>query len=90
VYNIGTGESFSVNEIAIQICETIKQYKNIFPAIEHVADRPGHDFRYAVDSSKINSELSWIPEVDFKTGLQETIKWYIERPTDYNFERLGI
>ncbi len=46
--------------------------------IEFVKDRPGHDLRYAIDSSKIKSELGWKQEFDFETGLQETIKWYLQ------------
>jgi len=45
-------------------------------SIEHVADRPGHDFRYAMDFSKAEKELGWRPETDFDTGLKETIGWY--------------
>ena len=44
--------------------------------IRYVADRPGHDFRYAIDCSKAERELGWQPEVDFETGLRETIDWY--------------
>ncbi|OGF27623.1 dTDP-glucose 4,6-dehydratase [Candidatus Falkowbacteria bacterium RIFOXYB2_FULL_34_18] len=46
--------------------------------IEHVADRPGHDVRYAIDFSKINKELNWEPKIDFQKGLREKIKWMIE------------
>ena len=49
--------------------------------IGYVEDRPGHDFRYAIDSSKIRSELDWAPQVDFETGLNETIQWYLDNPT---------
>lgn len=48
-------------------------------AYEHVADRPGHDLRYAIDSTKLRTELGWKPEfTDFREGLAETIKWYRE------------
>lgn len=46
--------------------------------IEFVADRPGHDFRYAVDDGKIRTELGWIPEWDFSDGLADTVQWYLQ------------
>lgn len=48
--------------------------------IEFVTDRPGHDFRYAVDDSKIRAELGWEPERDFMGGLRETVEWYCSHP----------
>lgn len=45
--------------------------------IQFVTDRPGHDFRYAVDASKIKSELNWTPSVSFEEGISQTIKWYL-------------
>ncbi len=45
--------------------------------IEYVTDRPGHDFRYSMDSSKIRKELGWSPEIKFEEGLESTIQWYI-------------
>ena len=47
--------------------------------INYVTDRPGHDFRYAIDSSKIRSELDWSPITDFESGLKYTVKWYLSR-----------
>lgn len=47
-------------------------------ALEHVADRPGHDRRYAIDPSRIRDELGWRPETDFETGLGETVRWYLD------------
>lgn len=44
--------------------------------IKLVADRPGHDYRYAIDFSKIKNELNWAPTVDFTVGLAKTIEWY--------------
>ena len=46
--------------------------------ITYVADRPGHDFRYAIDSSYIEKELGWKPAVNFDSGIKKTIKWYLE------------
>jgi dTDP-glucose 4,6-dehydratase len=46
--------------------------------IKYVKDRPGHDRRYAMNSSKIRAELGWRPNVDFETGLERTVKWYID------------
>ena len=46
--------------------------------ITYVKDRPGHDRRYAIDSTKINKELSWKPSVTFEEGLSQTIDWYLQ------------
>jgi len=48
--------------------------------IEYVADRPGHDFRYAIDSSKIRHTMSWQPLVEFEKGLRATVEWYLANP----------
>jgi dTDP-glucose 4,6-dehydratase len=45
--------------------------------ITHVADRPGHDKRYAIDASKIEKELAWVPEETFESGLSKTVLWYL-------------
>ena len=47
--------------------------------IEYVTDRLGHDFRYAIDSAKIEKELAWKPKTTFQLGLEKTIGWYHER-----------
>jgi dTDP-glucose 4,6-dehydratase len=46
--------------------------------VKFVADRPGHDFRYSVDSGKLRSELNWKPMVKFSDGLESTVRWYFE------------
>ena len=66
--------------------------------ITYVTDRPGHDRRYAIDSSKMSRELNWQPEETFETGLRKTIEWYLTNQTwcqnvqdgSYQRERLGI
>ena len=67
-------------------------------SIAFVADRPGHDWRYAIDSSKIRRELGWMPEESFETGLAKTVDWYLAnrgwweavRARGYRGERLGL
>jgi len=48
--------------------------------ITFVADRPGHDHRYAIDFTKLNAELKWSPRESFTTGLRRTINWYLDNP----------
>ena len=63
-----------------------------------VQDRPGHDHRYAIDSSKIRNELGWTPKETFETGIRKTIQWYLDNEAwwrriqqgTYNQERLGL
>ena len=54
---------------------------DIEKTIRFVADRPGHDRRYAIDCSKIKKELGWKRSVGFEEGLKKTVAWYIENPT---------
>lgn len=102
-YNIG-GHNEKMNiEVVQTICEILdelvpksgnKKYKE---QIEFVADRPGHDLRYAIDASKIERELGWKPEETFETGLRKTVQWYLENKwwweplrDKYQRERLGL
>lgn len=81
-YNIGGNNEWQNIAIVNTICETLAEetevpaedYKSL---IRFVQDRPGHDLRYAIDSSKIKRELGWQPQESFETGLRKTIKWYI-------------
>ncbi len=72
-YNIGTGVEKSIEEITEIILKSLNQPESMK---EYVPDRPSHDRRYLLDSSKIMSELGWKPEIDFHQGLKETIEWY--------------
>jgi dTDP-glucose 4,6-dehydratase len=72
VYNIGTGDEKTNMEITNLILEVMGQGDDM---IEYVKDRPGHDWRYAIDNSKIKA-LGFTPEVDFKQGLAELAQWY--------------
>lgn len=74
VYNIGANNEMSNLEIANLILKYFKRDKSW---IEFVADRPGHDRRYAIDSSKIKRELGWRPRYRFKEAFQATIDWYL-------------
>jgi dTDP-glucose 4,6-dehydratase len=73
VLNIGTGDEFSVLEMADMILEALDKPKSL---VKMVKDRPGHVQRHAVDTAKIRSVLGWKPEVDFKRGMHETVVWY--------------
>jgi len=48
------------------------------PPITCVTDRAGHDLRYAIDSSKLNDDLGWSPSLQFKEGIEKTVRWYLE------------
>ncbi len=72
-YNVGSGVEKSIEEIAdaaLEILGKPQELKTIVP------DRPGHDRRYLLDSSKLRQELGWAPEREFESGLEETIRWY--------------
>ncbi|MDZ4728985.1 MAG: dTDP-glucose 4,6-dehydratase [Xanthomonadales bacterium] len=104
VYNIG-GSSERTNVQVVQaICAALDR---VLPAgefgdrsqlIQHVADRPGHDRRYAIDCSKLSQGLGWKPALGFEQGLQQTVDWYLENPQwiarvrdgSYQGERLGL
>jgi dTDP-glucose 4,6-dehydratase len=73
-YNVGSGVERSIEEIADTVLELAgkpSSLKTIVP------DRPGHDRRYLLDSSKLRSELGWQPEVGFEDGLRSTVEWYV-------------
>ncbi|MFV9510466.1 dTDP-glucose 4,6-dehydratase [Tepidibacillus sp. LV47] len=75
VYNIGGHNERTNNEIVHFIVEKLGVSKDL---IKYVADRPGHDRRYAIDPTKIMTELGWKPQYTFEKGIAETIQWYID------------
>lgn len=75
VYNIGTGDEKPNHEVALLILELMGKGDDM---IEWVKDRPGHDRRYAIDSTKLRRELGWTPAISFADGLRETVAWYAE------------
>jgi dTDP-glucose 4,6-dehydratase len=101
-YNIGGGNERTNLEVVDRLCETVDELR---PAAESrkaqktfVADRPGHDRRYAIDAARIRRELGWAPQHTFETGLRDTVKWYLEhrdwcakiQAGRYDRERLGL
>ena len=60
------------------IGKTLADVMNYRDLITFVKDRPGHDARYAIDASKIELELGWVPEESFETGLRKTVQWYLD------------
>ncbi len=74
VYNIGTGSETTGLQVAEAVLEIMGKPRSL---IEFVADRPGHDYRYALDVSRI-TELGWEPQVTFAEGLERTVRWYQE------------
>jgi dTDP-glucose 4,6-dehydratase len=82
-FNVASGVERTNAELVQQICELVDRRLPQQPLgssaklITHVADRPGHDTRYALDTTKIRG-LGWSPQVDLATGLDETVKWYLE------------
>jgi dTDP-glucose 4,6-dehydratase len=109
-YNIGGHNEKANIDVVKTICELLEELvptncysregvnpKGFESLITYVKDRPGHDVRYAIDASKIERELGWVPEESFETGIRKTIEWYLtnekwwSRVLDcsYSLERLG-
>lgn len=102
-YNIGGKNEKTNLEVVDTICSLIEgfnppgsdfRYKDL---ITHVQDRPGHDFRYAIDTSKIERELGWKPQETFETGMAKTVQWYLGNQAwcdavsgGYSQTRLGL
>ena len=104
-YNIGGHNEKTNLEVVETICDLLEEITPQKPSgvinyrdlITFVKDRPGHDARYAIDASKIERELGWVPEETFETGLRKTVQWYLENRQwwervlsgDYQLKRLG-
>ncbi len=103
-YNVGGNNEIMNIDIVNVICNLLDEInpsthlKSYTELITFVTDRPGHDFRYAIDSSKLKNELNWVPKETFETGIKKTIKWYLENQSwwkdiqnkNYQQERLGV
>ena len=82
-YNIGGNNEIKNIDIVNTICEILDSIKpntngSYKSLITYVEDRPGHDFRYAIDSTKIKENLGWKAAESFQTGIKKTIEWYID------------
>jgi dTDP-glucose 4,6-dehydratase len=76
-YNFGGGSERTNLSVVRTILDVVGKPESL---IEHVADRPGHDRRYAVDFSRATKELGWVPSGDFDAGLRDCIAWYLDHP----------
>lgn len=101
-YNIGGHNEVRNIDVVNRICETLddilpRRSGSYREQITFVTDRPGHDFRYAIDARKIKAELGWSPQESFDTGIRKTVVWYLDNiawceavtRNTYNLERLG-
>ncbi len=102
-YMVGGNSERTNLQVVETICDTLDKLrpredgKSYREQITFVTDRPGHDFRYAIDASKLKNELSWEPAETFESGMANTIKWYLDNQKwwqdilsgEYRGERLG-
>ena len=75
VYNVGGHNEKQNIEIVKIICKELGKPESL---ITYVTDRKGHDLRYAIDPTKIHTELGWLPETKFEDGIQKTVRWYLD------------
>jgi dTDP-glucose 4,6-dehydratase len=86
VYHVGAGNERTTLQVAHAVCAALDDLRPD-PAgpharlISHVADRPGHDRRYALDAGRIACDLGWRPAREFESGLRETVAWYLDHPS---------
>lgn len=92
-FNVGATTELSNLELAHMICHQFDILKpenpNHAQLIKHVSDRSGHDWRYALDDSKLRSQLGWQPRIDFKTGLAQTITHYMASAQQQHYDDVG-
>lgn len=101
-YNVGGHNERTNLQVVQTICRILDQLRpktagSYQDQITFVKDRPGHDMRYAIDADKLRNDLGWVPEENFATGLEKTVRWYLEndwwwrpiREKKYAGERLG-
>ena len=93
-YNIGGGAELKNIDVVKTICRLLSEETDRKPGsydqlITFVADRPGHDLRYAIDSTRIKNELGWEPLVNFSDGLRRTIRWYLDNQSWVNSIQSG-
>ena len=104
-YNIGGHNEKANIDVVREICRLLEELvpekpngiSNYNDLITFVADRPGHDLRYAIDASKIKRELGWVPQETFETGLRKTVEWFLQNRTwwervldgSYSLVRIG-
>jgi dTDP-glucose 4,6-dehydratase len=110
-YNIGGGNERTNLQVVDRLCEVMEKVRPAagnealrarglagYSALKtFVKDRPGHDRRYAIDATRIRTELGWRPEADFESGLERTVRWYLDNGAwcdavqsgKYRRERLG-
>jgi dTDP-glucose 4,6-dehydratase len=103
VYNIGGGNERTNLDVVRAICESVERLRPGLPyapctsLITFVSDRPGHDRRYAINAGKVR-DLGWMPSETFASGLEKTVRWYLDNPQwvkhvtsgKYQGERLGL
>ena len=101
-YNVGGGNERRNIDVVRRICEILDDLRPDGAPheqlVEFVDDRPGHDARYAIDATKLESELGWRAGETFETGIEKTVRWYVDnewwwrplREKVYRGERLGL
>ncbi|MCV0411884.1 dTDP-glucose 4,6-dehydratase [Nitrosarchaeum sp.] len=73
-YNISSANEIDALTVVKKILKIMNKPEDLY---EYVQDRPGHDYRYSMDSSKIRTQLGWLPTIDFESGIRQTIDWYL-------------